>query len=76
MICEKFSSLIDTKNGPKAVKYDFSEKLDHFIYCTKKRGLIIEEKFNNMSNKSIYVRDRNNNVLFEFNKHDVKLKPS
>jgi DNA mismatch repair protein MutS len=75
MICEKFSSLIDTKNGPKAVKYDFSEKLDHYIYCTKKRGLTIEEKFNNMSNKSIYVRDSNNTVLFEFNKNDIKLKP-
>ena len=74
IICEKFSGLIDTKNGPKAVKYDYNEKHDHFIFCTKKRGLTIEQKFNNLSNKSIYIRDKDNNVVFEFNRNDIKLK--
>ena len=38
-ICEKFSSMIDTKKGIKAVRYDYNDKLDHFIYCTKTKYL-------------------------------------
>ena len=74
-ICDKFSSLIDTKNGIKAVKYDFNEKHDHFIYCTRKRGLTIQDKFKNMSNKSIYIKNDNGDIIYEFNKDNIKLKP-
>ena len=74
-ICEKFSSLIDTKNGAKAVKYDYNDKHDHFIYCTKKRGLTIQQKFNNMSNKSIYIKNEEGEVIYICNKENFKLTP-
>ena len=52
-ICEKFSDMIDNKKNVKAVRYDYNDKNDHFIYCIKKRGLTIMDKFKNMNNKSI-----------------------
>jgi len=74
-ICIKFSSMIDTKKDIKAVRYDFNEKHDHFIYCTRKRGLTIQDKFNNINNKSIYVKNELGETIYEFNKSDIKLKP-
>jgi DNA mismatch repair protein MutS len=74
-ICEKFSTIIDNKKNIKAVRYDYNDKNDHFIYCTKKRGLTIMDKFKNMNNKSIHVYDDDNNLLYKFNKDDVLMKP-
>jgi len=74
-ICEKFSSMIDTKKGIKAVRYDYNDKHDHFIYCTKKRGLTILEKFNNMSSKSIYIKNEQGDIIYTCNKSNFKLTP-
>ena len=42
-ICERFSKFIDEKNK-QSVRYEYNDKDDHFLVCTKKRYMTIEKK--------------------------------
>ena len=73
-ICDRFSKLIDENSNNSPVRYDYSDKMDHFIFCTKKRSITITKKFENLNNNNIYVRNSDGDIIYEFNKNDIKFK--
>ena len=73
-ICEIFSKLIDEKSKNPPVRFDYNDKDDYFIFCTKKRFITIEKKFENLNNNSIYVKNNKGETIYEFNKNDIKSK--
>ena len=71
-ICESFSKLIDENSKNPPVRYDYSDKMDYFIFCTKKRSITITKKFENLNNNNILVRNNEGDIIYEFNKNDIK----
>ena len=69
-ISKRFSKILDIENS---VKYDFNEKNNWFIYCTKKRAKLIEERLKKNKN-SIHVKDDSNKIIYSFNSEDITFK--
>jgi DNA mismatch repair protein MutS len=70
LICKRLSKVLDIENS---VKYDYNDKNNWFIYCTKKRAKIIEEKLKKLKN-NIHVKDKTNKNIYSFNYEDFTFK--
>lgn len=74
-ICNKLSDFIDSKkNTSLPLKIEYNDKHNWFIYTTKKRGLMLKERFKNLNNKSIIVKDDDENIIYEFKPSDFSFK--
>ena len=69
-ISKRLSKILDIDNS---VKYDFNEKNNWFIYCTKKRAKIIQERFKNIAN-NINVKNNENKIIYSFSPDDFTYK--
>lgn len=69
-ISKRLSKLLDIDNS---VKYDFNEKNNWFIYCTKKRAKLIQERLKNITN-NINVRNDENKIIYSFSSDDFTYK--
>ena len=58
-ICERLSRFIDQKNNCTLlpIKIEYSDKDNYYIYCTANRGMILKEKFKNLHNQNINVKN-------------------
>ena len=69
-ISKRLSKLLDIEYS---VKYDFNEKNNWFIYCTKKRAKIIQERLKNITN-NINVKNDENKIIYSFSSDDFTYK--
>ena len=69
-ISKRLSKLLDIDYS---VKYDFNEKNNWFIYCTKKRAKLIQERLKNITN-NINVRNDENKIIYSFSSDDFTYK--
>jgi len=58
----RLSKIID---APNSCKWESNDKYGYFLYCTKKRSNILEERFNNIPDHVLNIRDDEKNILFE-----------
>jgi len=61
-ISNRLSSIID---APSSCKFDHNDKYGYYLYCTKKRSILLEKRLKNIPNRILNIRDTNNNVIFE-----------
>jgi len=71
-ICNRLSSIIDV---PNSCKFDNNDKYGYFLYCTKNRSKVLDQRFKNISNHVINIRDTNKNVIFEIESNAFNYKP-
>lgn len=62
LLSNRLSDIISADNS---CKFDNNDKFGYFLYCTKKRSKLLEQRFKNIPNHVINIRDKHNNVLFE-----------
>jgi len=77
LICARFSKFIDlnSNNNSLPIKIEYSDKDNWYIYTTKTRGLKLKERFNNLGDNNIIVKDdEDNNVIFTINPNSVEFK--
>ena len=70
LISIRLSKILDIEYS---VKYDFNEKNSWFIYCTKKRAKLIEEKLKKNKN-NIHVKNEDEKVIYSFESDDFTYK--
>jgi DNA mismatch repair protein MutS len=76
LICARFSKFIDQKsnNNLLPIKIEYSDKDNWYIYTTKVRGLKLKERFNNLGDQNIIVKDEDNNIIYTINPNSVEFK--
>jgi len=62
LIALRLSGMIDAKN---ACKFDNNDKHGYFLYCTKKRSILLGKRFQNIPNHTINIRDTENTIIYE-----------
>ena len=70
LICKRLSKLLDIDNS---IKYEYNDKNNWFIYCTKKRAKLIENRLNNIKN-NINVKNEENKIIYSFSSDDFTYK--
>ena len=70
LICKRLSKLLDIDNS---IKYEYNDKNNWFIYCTKKRAKLIENRLNNIKN-NINVKNKENKIIYSFISDDFTYK--
>ena len=70
LISIRLSKILDIEYS---VKYDFNEKNSWFIYCTKKRAKLIEEKLKKNKN-NIHVKNEDEKIIYSFESDDFTYK--
>ena len=60
-IADRLSSIIDAENS---CKFDNNDKYGYFLYCTKKRSTILKDRFKNIPNHTINIRDDQSTILY------------
>lgn len=76
LICARFSKFIDqsSNNNSLPIKIEYSDKDNWYIYTTKTRGLKLKERFNNLGDQNIIVKDEDNIVICTINPNSVEFK--
>ena len=76
LICSRFSKFIEqnSNNSALPIKIEYSDKDNWYIYTTKTRGLKLKEKFNNLGNQNIIIKDDDNNVIYTINPNSIEFK--
>ena len=62
-ICSRLSNIIDPKKG--GCKFDKNDKIGYFLFCTKNRSKTLLNRFKNISDHCINVRDENGNIIYK-----------
>ena len=62
LLSKRLSSIIDVDNS---CKFDNNDKFGYYLYCTKKRSKLLEQRLKNIPNQCIVVRDNHNKIIFE-----------
>ena len=70
LICKRLSKLLDIDYS---IKYEYNDKNNWFIYCTKKRAKLIENRLNNIKN-NINVKNEENKIIYSFSSDDFTYK--
>ena len=78
-ICERLSKFIDTKqsnnnNNPLPVKIEYTDKDNYYIYTTSTRGLKLKERFKNLNNKNINIKDEEGELLYSVKPESISFK--
>ncbi len=71
-IQSRISAIID---APNACKMDSNDKLGQFYYCTKKRSKLLMDRFKNIPNHDLNIRDDEGNILFTIASDSFTFKP-
>ena len=60
-ICKRLSNIIDPKKG--GCKFDKNDKIGYFLFCTKNRSKTLFNRFKNIPDHCINVRDDNDEII-------------
>jgi DNA mismatch repair protein MutS len=76
-ICERLSKFIDqnnNSNNPLPVKIEYTDKDNYYIYTTNTRGLKLKDKFKNLGNQNIIIKDDDSNVIYTLKPQSFSFK--
>ena len=62
-ISKRLSTIIDPKKG--GCKFDSNDKHGYFLYCTKNRSKTLHNRFNNIPNHTIHIRNDDNLIIYK-----------
>lgn len=68
-IAKRLSSIIDAAN---ACKFDRNDKYGYHLYCTTKRSKLLSNRFQNIPNQSVNVRNDENEIIYTLNPDDFE----
>ena len=62
-ISRRLSTMIDPKKG--GCKFDKNDKIGYFLFCTKNRSKTLLNRFKNMPEQCINIRDDTGNIIYK-----------
>ena len=71
LIQERLSNILETNDS---CKLGTNDKYGIFLYCTKKRSSILQDRFKNIPNHLLNIRDKNNEIIFKISVETIRFK--
>ena len=71
LISSRLSNIIDS-NKDGTCKFDHTDKMGYFLYCTKNRSKVLGKRFENIPKQMINIRDSKGGIVYQIHSSSFK----